>query len=146
MAEKSNMPYLAIVVLVAVVVLVLNFRPSSEDAVAGEAIKLASIKPKLDCQSFLNTQVLGERLEFQRETYDALCVRQGYEQCVGVAYYGTFGPGPFRDPAEKVASTMAMPGTCELSFAGESQGVASYFDTTATNFGLNVEIDCCRLR
>ena len=42
MAEKSNMPYLAIVVLVAVVavvVLVLNFRPSSEEAVAGEATK-----------------------------------------------------------------------------------------------------------
>ncbi len=42
MAEKSNMPYLAIVVLVAVVavvVLVLNFRPSSEGAVAGEAVR-----------------------------------------------------------------------------------------------------------
>ncbi|MBI1968852.1 hypothetical protein HYS49_02990 [Candidatus Woesearchaeota archaeon] len=37
------MPYLAIVVLVAVVavvVLVLNFRPSSEEAVAGEATRL----------------------------------------------------------------------------------------------------------
>ncbi|MDP3640175.1 MAG: hypothetical protein Q8R53_03160 [Nanoarchaeota archaeon] len=42
MAEKSHMPYLAIVVLVAVVavvVLVLNVRPSSEEAVAGEAIR-----------------------------------------------------------------------------------------------------------
>ncbi len=42
MAEKSHMPYLAIVVLVAVVavvVLVLNFRPSSDEAVAGEAVR-----------------------------------------------------------------------------------------------------------
>ena len=43
MAEKSHMPYLVIVVLVAVVavvVLVLNARPSSEEAVAGEAVSL----------------------------------------------------------------------------------------------------------
>ncbi|HLC98223.1 MAG TPA: hypothetical protein VJC21_05600 [Candidatus Nanoarchaeia archaeon] len=42
MAEKSNMPYLAIVVLVAVVavvVLVLNAKPASEEAVAGEATR-----------------------------------------------------------------------------------------------------------
>ena len=43
------MPYLAIVVLVAVVavaVLVLNARPSSEEAVAGEAVRSGGIVPR----------------------------------------------------------------------------------------------------
>ncbi len=47
MAEKSHMPYLAIVVLVAVVavvMLVLNVRQPSEEAVAGEAFKQKSAR------------------------------------------------------------------------------------------------------
>ena len=65
MAEKSRMPYLAIVVLVAVVavvVLVLNARPSSEEAVAGEALR--QIRPVDSCSgawtSHCSTLVVGE--------------------------------------------------------------------------------------
>ena len=47
MAEKSYMPYLAIVVLVAVVavvVLVLNAKPASEEAVAGGATRFSYLR------------------------------------------------------------------------------------------------------
>src|SRR3989344_5895183 len=64
MAEKSNMPYLAIVVLVAVVavvVLVLNARPSSEEAVAGEATSLKTAFSEISFAKDTTTTLVERR-------------------------------------------------------------------------------------
>ena len=88
MAEKSHMPYLAIVVLVAVVavvVVVLNARPSSEEAVAGEATRtLPGISSIVylsgsDIASFYPTRDFSWS---EMRTGAQVCKDMGYRKCL----------------------------------------------------------------
>ena len=87
------MPYLGIVVLVAVVavvVLVLNFRPSSEEAVAGEAVRLLPLNSqKLVFVSHEQiNSYYGTNADLAKETKSGLgiCKEMGYSGCFSAEF------------------------------------------------------------
>ena len=96
MAEKSNMPYLAIVVLVAAVavaVLVLNARPSSEEAAAGEATRsLPGVSSVVyltssDITPFYTTPGTEEVLAWEEsKTGEEVCKEMGYRKCLATEF------------------------------------------------------------
>ncbi|MDP3640577.1 MAG: hypothetical protein Q8R53_05270 [Nanoarchaeota archaeon] len=106
--DASRVPYLAIValvVVVAVVVLVLNVRPSSEEAVAGEATRtlraVSSQKLVFVSHEQINS-FYGENADIAKET------KSGSTICRDMGYFGCFS-AEFNRDIDYYASTA---GTC----------------------------------
>ncbi len=109
MAEKSNMPYLAIVVLVAVVavvVLVLNFRPSSDEAVAGEATRFSYLRAP-EVLGMLENAIVVTRNRGVQPYLDCNGICGLERECIDA--YASYKEGDLRPIACKLPDDVPVP-------------------------------------
>lgn len=138
------MPHLAIVVLVAVVaivVLVLNVRMPSEEAVAGEASRVVRLIPTLDCEAFRNPSVNLDP-SYETKTHEEICRDQSFHDCVQVEYWGSY----IHNGTKVIYSDV---GNCNAIYSSGLRGMESQFinlGPSATDIGINAEVVCCRIK